>query len=825
MAIDPCIQEAINDQEGSYILKFAAKRVEANYEGVFFARGGSLGSCAARSDLDFALTHSEHATHSLLTEQLQQGLQLPIPQELVTNHRAIRARANYSDGLEANGHKLGPVLFISDRARLNLSSSRIGASINGSVVSSLSSQASMALKDIFSEPQPLGDVLKVSTGASATSATSAPSAPSATIATGSGVDEMAKITEDLIKEKKMLVPLNFESIPLSYSNWDAVQAVVTVHEPKVYRVCADGTHSGPIAIAFVNDKEVDLSLAKSEAMLQGIYNASWETCQNVVFQPSPNLTKSVMNVPCGYNASSYAPAAAINDTPVGYKDETLESMLGACLKIEMEEREIALMSEELATPNPNAALKYSGYMASAMSAFSAFSMPYRIDGAPIILPTGLQMVESESWRAEPVRHATQADDCDGSACSAISVVSRAAVIAADPSLSTRFPHLRALGNSLGAHYVYGTCVLAANAGHADAANEHEQKVAGHAIALALPKVHFLSALDRGARNNVKGTPVVAVENRDKVAAARFGALFPQELIDRMDLSEADAAAFKNHEQLTESEYAHTANGFQPLSMEGTTLASSCMYTHSLAERQARTQSFINDKKVATMLAPNISRTHKTLDSGEKGAHAFYNSMVELSVSMQHPLFTDAALRDLDVASPHYRFVRPREDQPIEVAGSSPEDLATGTWATLPLWQAGVAESVVLDAAHAEAVANTVPMRGKALTLRDEQVESLAASVAVLHALKDELHKQKSSAVDMNWEATHDSRHIFSAAALIGNPEAVRAFAKTVVSMKNFRGVVRGLEETDIVKGVAVDSNGNDVARLVVVELTLNLPEE
>ena len=118
----------------------------------------------------------------------------------------------------------------------------------------------------------------------------------------------------------------------------------------------------------------------------------------------------------------------------------------------------------VATPDPDATIEFSGLMASAMSAFSAFSMPYRIDGTPMILPTGLQMVESESWRATPVRHALQADDCDGSACSAVSVVTRAAAVAANPALAAQFPYLTALGNSLGAHYVFGTCVLAANAG-------------------------------------------------------------------------------------------------------------------------------------------------------------------------------------------------------------------------------------------------------------------------------------------------------------------------------------------------------------------------
>ena len=820
MAIDPCVEASANDQTGTYVLKFAAKRVEADFESVFFARGGSLGSCAARSDLDFALTHSEAAEHSLLTEKLQQEVVLPISQALVEASHSLSARAHYANGLAANGHKLGPVLFLSDRARLNLSSSRVGASINGSAVSTLSSQASVALKDIFAETTPIEqflempqkdllevpkDTVKVSTDASVT---------------GSGVEEMANITESLIKKRQVLVPLNFESIPLSYSNWDAVQAVVTVHEPKIYRVCDDGSHSGPIAVVFVKEKELDLSLAKSEIMLQGIYNASWAMCQNLVFPPSPNLTKSVMNTPAGYNASSYAPAAAINDTPAAYSDETLDSLIGACLRVEMDAEEISRLCAALATPNPEAALQYSGSMASAMSAFSAFTMPYRIDGGPIILPTGLQMIESESWRAEPVRSVLQADDCDGSACSAISVVSRAAVVAADPILSAKVPHLRALGNSLGAHYVFGTCVLAANAGHADAANEAAQKVAGHAIALAVPKMHFLSALDRGAYGSIKGAPVVSVENREKVKAARFGALFPKTLTDRMQLSQADAAAFYDHDQLAASEYANAVSGLQPLSMEGTTLASSRLYTHDLAERTARTDSYLKDKKIATKLAPNISRTHKTLDSGEAGTHAFYNSFVELSVSMQHPLFTDAALREMDCASPHYRFARPCEaDQVLKVAGTTPKNLATGNFAIVPLWQSGVSESPILDAAHAEAVANKLPKRGKALQLRDDQLQSLSASLAVLAALDDEFYKKR-EAEPMG--ESHDSRHVFSMASLVGNPEAIRAFAKTIVAQPNFRGTVHGLD--DIVEGVAISGDGSDVARLVVVELTLNLED-
>jgi hypothetical protein len=802
--MDPCAQSARADQAGSYVLCIAAKRVEANFESVFLTRGGSLGACAARGELDLSLSHSDTSTHVLLTERLDQTIEIPIPNALVENDTALSARAGFVEGLATNGKSIGPLLFLSDRARLNMTNSRVGASINGSLVTTLSGQASIALKDIFYEPQALGDVLAVN------DSDAKPASESATGA--SPVEAMAQIQGDLPKTAKVLVATNFESIPLKYSNWDAHQAVVSVHEPRVYRVCEDGTRSGPISIVFANDQALDTQLAKAEPLLQGVYDSAWETTKKIVFKASPNLTKSVMNVPAGYNASTYAPAAAVNDTPPGYPDATLDAIVKACLSAECTDTEMTDIRKRLSTPDASAALEFSDVMANAMSAFSAYTMPYRIDGAPTIEPQGLKMIEAESWRAEPVRSALQADDCDGSACSAISVVTRATAIASDPVLAEEHPHMAALGNSLGAHYIFGTCVLAANAGHADAANEHEQKIAGHAIALAIPKIAFLAALDRGARGNLEGVPVVDPEKRDEAAAARFDALYPTDLIGRMNLAEDDAAAFANTESLLASAYGNVASGFQPLSMEGTTLASSCMYTHDLAARKARSESYARDKIVATALAPNVTRTHKTLDSGEEGSHAFYNSFVELSLSMKHTLFTSEALRSLGLASPHYRFARPREDQPIEVAGASPEDLALGNWSAVPLWRSGAAEAAVIDVAHAEAASNVMPMRGKPLVLQPPQMEGLDTSVALLQALEAVLSKRAA----VPEVAVHGSRHLISAAALIGNPEAVKAFAKTVVANEGITGEVRGLD--DIVPGVAANGDGVDVGRFIVVEL-------
>ena len=168
-------------QAGRYVLRFHTKRVEADYEGTFLTKGSSLDACCARGQLDAALTHATHATHALVTEQLRQDLEVPLPDALVTSEVATRARARFRDGLlQTSGQHLGPVLFLSDRARLNLSIARLGASINGTVVNATSGDASVPIKAIFAAPTPLGDVL----GGGAAAAEAATTGAAVAAATG-----------------------------------------------------------------------------------------------------------------------------------------------------------------------------------------------------------------------------------------------------------------------------------------------------------------------------------------------------------------------------------------------------------------------------------------------------------------------------------------------------------------------------------------------------------------------------------------------------------------------------------------------------------------
>ena len=822
-----------------YLFVFQVKRTEADIEGNFLTKSGSLGAAAARGETDFALTHSPAAVSKLVTESLT-TVRIPIEKamiDMVPNdvHQMVATKKT---------DKAGSTLVLPARARLNMTASRVAASINGTLVGTMSGQGSVLMQDLFSDVQPLSSL--IANGHIDASAMSQLGQMLNTVAgkkgeakKAVGVEEIADdyrdIADALSLNIKARVDVPFETVPIKYSNWGTHQAVMAVYAPQVVRLSPGAEGEPPVetpvgSIIWYNDPKEDNAIQKVEPILQGIYNSAWAMTEKLVFAPVKNLTKSIMRVPVGYNGSGYAPAAAVNDTPSSFGACTLESILNACLGSELSAHERAECLHELATPSVRATMQWGPCIANAMSAFSAYTMPYRVDGTPIVLPTGVKMVQSESWRAEASRSIMHADDCDGSACNAISAIRFAEhLLRTTPAdvMARDYPTLRAVANSLGAHYVYGTTVLAANAGHADAANEHAQKLAGHAIAMALPKPSFLMALERGTLGNIAGVPVTAHAARIEVTEARFDALYPRDLVKRMP--DVERKLFDSFETLKKMRISHPTEGLQPLSMEGTTFASSCMYTHDPVARDERQAWYAMDKKVATSLSPNITRTHKALDVGERGDHAFYMSKVEVGVSMEHPLFRNPVLRKHESASAQYRFARPRTDGPMEAAGANPMQLATGDYAVVPLWRVDEKIGDTLDKAHAEAAANVMPMRAEPYQLTTEEVASLDRSIKVLRTLNAHLSDNElgvgAVASTGKRMSTHETLHILSFASLVQNPNAIEAFVETIKETGSVTGFVRGLEATsDILPGVAQNDGadramrGDQLGRMVVMNM-------
>ena len=757
------------------MLRFGASKLEADLEGNFLTRGGTLGGAAARAETDFALTHSERATGRLLTER-HELVEIPLSPTLVESSAALftKETAGATLKIAADAH----VLLLSDRTQLLVTNSRKGASINGTNVNSMSGTAAVPLKSLFAT-----------------------------------VDSSKLVGNEDVGHVIGAAAPPFAQVALKYPNWDAIQATIGVNAPVVVHIDADGAET-PMNIAFFTPGTYAARMQAVEPVLKSIYEVAWKKTETIKFDPSPTLTKSVTRKAYGFNGSQYSLACEVNDTPCSATAETLEGVLAASLEAEMQGAYYhKQLLSDLATPSFAETVKYAKYIGNALSGFAAFVMPYRVDGTPVITPEGVSMVQAESWPTEPVRiFGISADDCDGSAQQVVSLVKFATAMNDDANVDmVRFPNLRALANSFGAHYVYGTNVLAANAGHAAAADEAATAVAGHAIMMAVPKPSLLMALQKGAVAQVAGEAVVDPPLLHAVTTARFNALYPPSLVAKMP--EGERHCFASYEEMTASNVVHPVSSLQPLACEGTTYAKATLYTHDPVARGELKEFFLRDKAVAESMAPNISRTVKSLDVGTTGAHAFYSAFVEMSLSLEHPLFTDPALRKLGYATPHLRFAKLGDTDAIANAGASPKDLATHNFAAVPLWTAGTDDGALIDEAHAESIANVMPMRGVAASISDEGVADLNASLGALRALNTFLHAPGKAELDR-----HETAHLISFAALLQNPKAVEGFCNLVQANENTSGEVYGLDQA--IAGIATSASdpSAELGRYVTVEL-------
>ena len=120
-------------------------------------------------------------------------------------------------------------------------------------------------------------------------------------------------------------------------------------------------------------------------------------------------------------------------------------------------------------------------------------------------------------------------------------------------------------------------------------------------------------------------------------------------------------------------------------------------------------------------------------------------------------------------------------------GASPKDLATHAYRVVPLWTAATPEAALIDEAHAESMANTMPARNTAMVLSDDAAKDLSASLDSLRDLNDFLH-----APDKEDVALHETsaRHRPSP-RFMHNPKAVAGLLSTW-SRSNPNTLRRGL---------------------------------
>ena len=685
------------------------------------------------------------------------------------------------------------MVVLADTTMLLSTTVRVACSINGTCVNTLSGGGGVRLVDLFPT---------TADAAAAADATTAAATPLATL------------------------------VRLTYPNWEhAATAVLSLGHPTVLRVDADGTET-PVSVAFFAPAKQAARLARVEPVLQSAYDAAWARVEQVPFAACPMLTKTVTRVPAGLglNGTGFSLAAAVNDTPPSMRDDTREALLARALRTEAgSDAAFAQLLADLRAPSPAAAATHAHTVAAALSLVAAYALPYRVDGVTTIVPAGLEMHETERWPTEPTRaFGVDADDCDGSAQLIVSIIRACA----DERATNARPCSRAVAHSLGAFYVYGVSVLGANAGHADAADEKATGVAGHAVAIALPKGHVLMAMAVGARARVRDaetgdeTTVVDAADVEAVDAARFAALFPPELVARIPAEERTAYASSDALRRA-AEAEGLVNGPQPVAMEGTTWACGRLYTHASPERKTRQAAFKRDAAALEAFGPSIARPRKTLDVGatDRDAHAFYSNFVELSLSTRSPLFTNPTLRRLGVATCHLRLCQTPQRGVIRKAGASPRELALARYTILPLWATNTEDGATLDEALAEALAHTIPARKRPVPLAEAATTDLGASLEALRGLQAHLDglggggaggkELKSS------DKTVTIRTTIAFSALVHNPLCVAHACDVLRESPDVRsGTVEGLDTPVQGMAEAEAAPGIDLARLVVVSLVV-----
>ena len=730
------------------IVKFSASRVEADIDGSFLANKANttIGAAAARSETDLHITGCTHATGALLTT-------VPSSVEITLDDTKSGCFKDTAKN----------TVYFPNRIRLNITTSRTAVAIDGTVVDTMSGQASVSIDSILKTQN----------------------------------------------EKCSSV------VPIVYANWLDFSSVIEISNVEVFDPDTGNVYENVI---FVDTPELNETCKRAADTLEDVYNQSVATRKVVVFEPVPQLSKSVMRVPYGIDGSTYDLSSSVVSRPMSLDRISLESMIENAMKLEtgFDDDEYNKFTSACAKPGVEAS-KYSGKVANALSTIVCQVCPYRIDGRTTLTPTGLKMVAAESWKSEASRRAFEtADDCDGSAAHISSIVTDAKRVALDAELSKKFPNITFLANALSLHFL-GAAVLAANAGDATSAGKHgEAHIAGHAIALALPKSMVFNAMVIGAMS--------ATQSRDKTESDELVSSLQEKWMDAMfsneelqSMSEEDAAKVTNYETFSKLHLDAALGEMEALAIEGTSPVSpSLLYSRSPKDRLSRRRIAREHKQVAKLIGPSVARSISQLDVGasnsEKG-HTFYNSFVEFLVSPSEGLFKSDSLRDTKYATAQLVFCKTND---TSVAGASPSEISTSNFALLPLWKVDAKQGNDLDIALEEVQRNTLPKRKGITQLNQDSSKIYRNNITALQSLNDDVSRKYK---EISSKSTSSTKMIFSLSSLINNSNAVLVFVDRLRHLSNENKIAVAIDILPMMNTI-LDADEVAVGKFVVVNVKL-----
>lgn len=652
--------QACFDEGTGYWLHFDATASQPDYAKLFLASGGPINTAAGASKTDFSVTSSLASTPVSLHCNECSRVQVGLPAELV----------QVEDGR----------LRIDATAKLNVSSQRMGAAINGTPVNTHS---------------------------------------------GAGAVYLA----NLLRARE-----SHTQIPCIYGTLAA--HACTVGLSNVHVVDARGEE---VDIEFVADEDRAQVLAQAETIVDDWAHKSWDLREQVRYALSPALTKSVAKVPVGVNDKGYELVHNVIDQEVPFDLPTLNSLFEHTIGMELQYdgEEVQKMLQATSAPGLKAAV-WAQTVAAACSTAASYLVPYRADGRTIMRATGSSFEATESWLRTPMREpGKDANDCDGTALLTLAMMQ--AAVDATPEELEQHPFLRAVRNAVHPYYVAGVTVVGATSAEASGGGGGGEAVAGHALALMVPIVDFLDGLHSAAVGHSLNGQVIASAPA-KLAAARHAAVFDEPTLAQLPADEQ--AVLRKGPEATAA--WDSVRRLQPYAIEGTTPASPVLFVADPAERRKYERDAERDAKALAMAAPNVGRSIKTLHVGGQHSadpHRFYHDFVELSVHPSHPLYAHAGVRALGAAATQFVFARP-ESKTLAVAGCSPRQLVSRDFVAVPMYTVDAAKGSVLDAAAAASRADVIPPRAGPMPLSTAQSRDLKRSIGALKQLDAKLTKSE-----------------------------------------------------------------------------------
>ena len=318
------------DEGTGYRLVFEATASQPDYAKLFLSAGGSINTAAAAGPTDFAVTGSTAAIKAQLHSNECSRVTIHLPAAMVKGS---------AEGLE-----------IDSSAKLNITSQRVGAAINGTLVDTHAGAGSVYLANLM----------------------------------------RARDTH--------------QQVPCVYGTLASHACTIGISNMRILDDAGE-----EVDVRFVEDANKASLLAKAEAVVDDWAHKAWDLRETVTYKLSPTLTKTVAKVPVGVNDKGYELVHNVIDQEFPFSMQALNSLFEHAMGMELEydPAEVKQMLEATSAPGMRAAV-WAQTVAAACSTAACYLVAYRADGRTVMGATGSAFTATESWLRTPMRTSSSA---------------------------------------------------------------------------------------------------------------------------------------------------------------------------------------------------------------------------------------------------------------------------------------------------------------------------------------------------------------------------------------------------------------------------------